>query len=96
MQRKAIDSLNVKKVCNGFLCKGTEKVLSEFGCTKGKPRRVCKKCKNHDSAIFYKNNTEKCKLISKNLRINNIEKEKVRHQKYYIENRDKILDVLTL
>jgi hypothetical protein len=78
------------KICNGFLCKGVEKSIDEFGLSNGKHKYICRKCHNEGSKIYRKNNKEKICRSQKLYRINNIEKLKLKSKKYNTENSEKI------
>jgi hypothetical protein len=82
------------KICNGKLCNGKIKPLTEFGTIKGKPRCICKDCKNYESKLFREKYKEKIKTYSTKYRENNREKEKLRYKKYRNNNKESIKDKL--
>ena len=68
------------KHCNSC---NTTKPLSEFGLLRQKPRHICKMCKNLESKIWYENNKDRKKQLSKEYR--HIKKDKDLQSTYGID-----------
>ena len=83
------------KTCNGILCKGVEKQVSEFGIyskSRDGLRSICNKCHNEANRIYYLQNKEVIKIKDKAYYKNNLEKEKL-YRKIYAEKNADIIKI---
>lgn len=76
--------------CNGPLCKGITKPISQFLFVKGVRKTSCKSCKNYRTRQYVANHKEQEDLRHKLYRAKNLEKEKERHKRYRENNKEMI------